>query len=661
MTTSGGNTNTAEGSAHVGVQANVVHGDLIYTVPPDATPEEMVAAGIRCLGGGMPRRAWKLLADAVDRGYVNSEVHFYWLLSLVSGRTRQEMSGEELRALEQGWEIFPQGGIGIWPESVDTVQRLIGYKPNEPATDINIIIKDFDGLGEAQQALILQHLEHFLEGLLLDEMWGRALVEAEREQRSSQRSDRVWKFFEDVPLEPRVRKVQPVAVGVMTWAGAISASLVLAVSTVRIGLTLAQAGRASGILAWLVSVAGGFFGVQHGLEWRWRVQRRQAKDKQFETPQQSKTAAPSSGFAWQVDQYFARCRPEDVDRKAWRKETAGILRYIRDEIVEVYRETKVNVDRISWLIRYRVDEITGQWREGSLRNYRARLAVPPPTRAITFLGLLTLTGGGVWALICTIQTSPLLGSLATVVVPISGWATTRWWFRIALENRRFSTDKAESELRNLADQAAFDRWREELADKPEEREIAAWLECDRKVLLNEALQHYKTTMSHVIAHAFIDTPAASTGRARVQNGPWRYLRYRFLVFLLTRNGVRQLTAELDFERGRFHAHQWINYRFEAISAVQVNQTSTDEPTFKITLVDGQEIKAHVTSQAPENLRQGDVPQTVADVTLDAAGFHHTLHVLEGIAAEGRGWIKEDKLRGEGRMRKLVDAAQTGND
>ena len=35
------------------------------------------------------------------------------------------------------------------------------------------------------------------------------------------------------------------------------------------------------------------------------------------------------------------------------------------------------------------------------------------------------------------------------------------------------------------------------------------------------------------------------------------------------------------------------------------------------------------------------PETFAKVNLDTTGFAHTLHILEGIAAEGKEWMKRD--------------------
>jgi hypothetical protein len=49
----------------------------------------------------------------------------------------------------------------------------------------------------------------------------------------------------------------------------------------------------------------------------------------------------------------------------------------------------------------------------------------------------------------------------------------------------------------------------------------------------------------------------------------------------------------------------------------------------------------------------DATPTVSRTTLDAAGLDNTLHVLEGIAAEGKQWIPHERRRAEGRLGKLT--------
>lgn len=636
-------TNVAGDSAHIGVQAGTVHGDVsVYTTFADDPPERKCETGVRFLDGGIPGRAWQLINEAVMTGYRTDEACFHWLLALVSGRTRRELSEEEVGLLRAAPGRFQLADDNAWADGVQAVYRLLD-SAEKPEADVRVML-EFDGLGHVQRAMILRHLELFLDGPLKDQMWYRAFTRAEQDQMAGDRTERVWKFFEPVPAGPRERKTRPPVIPASIWIQAVTATAVLTMAAAYIGHLLAREGRFSVLAAYALSVTGAYLGARDGVEWCFRTVRRHAKDREYGVPRQRGTGTPPGGFARGVDQrfdhYFAVYVPSGVDRATWLAATAGIRKSMRDEVVETYQEARVGVERISWLIRHRVGDVRKRWEKGTLWKYREELATPPSVKIVTILGLAALTGGGIWVVGDALLISPLDVSCSVVLVLMGGWGAARAWLSIVLERRRSAADAAESGRTLEEDRAAFVRWKVKLADKPEDREMAAWLDCDRKVLLNEALRHYKLSMSDVIAHAFIETRAGSAKRARVRGGPWRHLRYRIMVFLLTTDGVRQLTVELDFKQGTFHDRQRDNYRFEVIAAVRVSQSDDDERTFELALVNGQDIKVQVTGPGMEELQQGEAPGTVSEVTLDAAGLHHTLHVLEGIAAEGKGWIAQ---------------------
>jgi hypothetical protein len=140
------------------------------------------------------------------------------------------------------------------------------------------------------------------------------------------------------------------------------------------------------------------------------------------------------------------------------------------------------------------------------------------------------------------------------------------------------------------------------------------------------------------------------------NGPWRFSRYQLLVFLLTTDGVRQLAVELDFHNVSFHDRRRTNYRFDAVASVHVSEGwNHNERTFELALVSGQPLEIPVTGSGEEKLGTGEVPGTVADLTVDAAGLRNTLHILEGIAAEGKDWIGHEDQRSGERIRRLKRA------
>ncbi|WP_207620822.1 hypothetical protein [Streptosporangium minutum] len=641
-------TNIAEDSAHIGVQAGTVHGDVhTYMMSADASPEEKFELGVRFLDGGRTGRAWTLIDEAVMNGYSTDRAHFYRLLALVSGRTRRELSKEEVAALGNAQSRRPVTGDDEWAEGLTVVHRLLD-SAQRPEADLRVLTKEIDALGARQHTLILRHLESFLEGPLKDQVWRQAWTLAEAERMAGSRVDRVWKFFQPTPARPRAREPRPVVIPPSIWVQAVAATAVFAAATVHIGYLLVQAGRISALLAYLLSVIGGFFCARDGAEWRFRVVRRRAKDKTYGTARQRESNAPPGGFVRNVDRrfdyYFAKYVPRGVDREVWLAATAGIRRSMRDEVVEVYRETRVGAERFAWLIRHRVGEVRAHWEKGTLWSYREELATPPTTKAVAVLGFAALVAGGIWAMGGAVSADPLSAARSALLVAAGGWIAARAWLRIVLERRRHAADALEYEQNQKADEAAFTRWRAKLADKPGDGEMATWLDCDRKMLLNKALRHYRLKMSNVIAHAFIEAPASSA-RARVRGGPWRYKKYQLLLFLLTADGIRQLTATLDVERGSLHVRQRANYRFEVVAAVRVSQADDGGRTFELTLVNGEDVRLRVLEPGMEELQQGELPGTVSEATLDASGIHHTLHVLEGIAAEGKEWIRNTDAKG----------------
>ncbi|MEV0402203.1 hypothetical protein [Actinoallomurus sp. NPDC050550] len=653
-------TNTAGGSAYVGMQAGTVHGDVkMYMLPPDASPEQKFETGVRCLNGNMPDQARELIHEAAMAEYVNDRVCFYRLLAVMSGRTRHELSKEEAAMLWGPQKIRPTtcdewaGGIKVIHDLLETAQ--------DPESDINIPLTGLDKLGDIQRTMIIKHMEAFLDGPIEDKIWAQSLRQAAQEQMDGDRMDRVWKFFQAKPLEPREHHPEPITIPITTRVQAVVATALFVVATAHLGYLLAEAGRVFALLAYLLSIAGGYFGARDGVEWRFRTVRRHAKDLKYRTAHHRRTNTSPDGFAKKVDQrfeyYFAKFAPRGAERQFWLADTAGVRRTIRDEIVEEYREQRVGVERINWLIRHRSRVVRERWDNDTLWDYRRELATPLRAKTTTLLGLATLVGAGIWAVASAIQVGPLSTVRSTILALACGWLAARAWLHILLERRRHAADRAESRRTWDDDKEKFVRWQATLADKPDDGEMAAWLDCDRKVLLNEALQHYQLTMSNVIAYAFIEAPTASTKRARVLGGPWRYTKYKLLVFLLTTDGVRQLTVKLDFKRATFHDRKRTNYRYEAVAAVWVDHSDDGERTFELALINGQEIRVQVIGPGMEQLEQGEAPGTISKATLDAAGLRHTLHVLEGIAAEGKEWIIHEDRRGEARTGNLTAAVQ----
>jgi hypothetical protein len=319
---------------------------------------------------------------------------------------------------------------------------------------------------------------------------------------------------------------------------------------------------------------------------------------------------------------------------------------LRDEVVTIYRESTVNAKRVAWLTRYLVADVARRWRAGKLWDYRKELRVPLLVKVMCVLAAIAAVTAGAFLVWSGAQARPFIVLLATLVAAPSVWFAARVWLRIAVEYKRHSADEAEKKGLLAGRQAAFDRWKRKLTDRPGDLEMARWLECDRKALMEQAMGLYRLKRQDVLAHAFIEAPATpSYDRARVEKGPWRYSKYKILLFLLTKDGVRQLTVHLDFQKANFRSRARTNYRYDAFTSVQVAETDNGENVFELTLTNGDPIKVKVTDPPTDVTENEDKdPQGASQVTLGTAGLGNALHVLEGVAAEGKEWITFERQR-----------------
>ncbi|MFC3543234.1 hypothetical protein ACFQE7_12500 [Nonomuraea ferruginea] len=646
----------------VAVQGEAFHGDItVYMIPPGASPEQAFTVGLNCLRGGMVGKAREHITQAVVDGHVTSRSCFYLLLALLSGRTLQQVPDHELSCLAMAQGKIAGHAEDEWTRAVRVINRLL-ESLRAGDVDASGVEERLRELSDDRRDEILRHLELFLHGPVQNASWARAFAQANRDRCDSARLDRVWKFFQPKPFEPRARPARSPDTPISGW---ILSATTTALSLTAIGHVSLQAwlySWSSTVLATLLLAAGAYGCVPAGVEWRYRSERLRAMDRELRTARQRSAEGLPRGFSSRIDRqfidYFARYVPRTIEREAWLALTDGIRQVLRDEVIELYRESKIDAKRVSWLIRYLVSDVKDRWQRGLLHQDRDLLRVPAATKARFALGALVSGAGLVSLLWSGFTISPFSVVGAALLAAVVGVVAVRGWLRIVLEYKWYAADRIREKRQLNERQAAFDRWTRKLKDKPDDREMASWLDCDRKALTEEAMRHYKLQPDDVIAHAFIEAPATSYKRARVRNGPWRYSRYKLLVFLLTADGVRQMSVDLDFQKVTFHNRRRINYRYDAVAAVQVIDADDGRRTFELTLVNGHPIEVEVTGPPPnpESEPEED-PRTVSQVTLDTAGLGNTLHVLEGVAAEGKEWIKHERERERDRLTDLANAAR----
>jgi hypothetical protein len=418
---------------NVGVEAESVHGNItVYFLPPGAGPEEKLRIGINYLNGGMPRKAGELIYEVLMSGNTSSEAWFHWLLAVMSGRTLRQLSDEDIAKLRSARSRLPLHRHDIWADGLRVINRLLDALDSQQPELRRLVRKELASLDPVLRERIVRHLQLFLSGPVEDEMWTISVADARRAQHANGRAERVWRFFYPVPANPRAR--QPVAVATTSrdvfWA--VFTAVVAAASAGWLGWVVLTTGRVGPVLALLLAVGAGHLCVVRGVRWRFNVERRRAKDAVHRPPQQRRTA-PSGGFANRVDrlfnQYAGRYIPERIDRAEWLKLTAGMRRHLRDEIVEVYRETRVGDKEIAWLIRHRIGDLKTQWTNGTLWAYREQLRTPARVRALVVVSGFVAATCALLVTATALRQEPLTGAAATVILAIAAWPAVRGWSR----------------------------------------------------------------------------------------------------------------------------------------------------------------------------------------------------------------------------------------
>jgi hypothetical protein len=271
------------------------------------------------------------------------------------------------------------------------------------------------------------------------------------------------------------------------------------------------------------------------------------------------------------------------------------------------------------------------------------------------IGLAGVVVACYWVVPAVVATAPFAGTAFILLTAVSAAAAALGGFRIYAERCRVGADDNERIEEQRARDEAYARWMEKLSRKPTDAEMATWLECDRRILVDETMRHYRLKASQVIAHAFIEAPGPSTKKARIHRGPWRYSRYQMLLFLLTDDGVRQVDIKLDFEKVTSQRTQRLNYRFDTVAAVRIDGPPAERQTFELTLFNGPPVRVQVTEPVVEDAAAGEDAWTLSQVALDASGLPRTLEIMEGIAAEGKEWIRHRLIRA---TRRLADMSET---
>lgn len=628
--------NIAGDGSIVGIQADEVNNSQVFIVSAEAPASEKHKVGVRCLDNGVAPRARDLITDAISSGFDNAQANFHCALAILSNRLLRDLTQSESDQLDQIKEKARHFPADDWTGAL----RVVSDLTDSATTDSDH--RELDDLPPEQRARILQHLDLILTGRAKERIWDETTGQAKDHKLAGDRKGRAWAYFHPTPAPPEPRRPTPSATSVVDVVGAITWSAVLITAVAVLGSAALSRGAALGILAAALALPAGYVGARNAHAWLYLAERLRAKDRDyFGTPVNSWMR--DSGFARQVarsfEHYAHKYAPDPGNPAPWLASTEAIRSTLCNEVILLHRDNGHTADQVNWLIRYLVRDVRDRWVNETLLAYRDGYRAS--TATITWCtGSLSVLGAAVVYLIVTaMQSWPLATTAAAPAALLSGSFAARGWHRIASERRRVIEEYGEHDDNFQARLDAYRRWQTYLNDTlPSEEEMERWLRSDRVCLIDEALRHYKLKWTDVIAHAVLQTPAKNRKRKRAARGPWRYSRYDIRVFLVTHDGVREVGTTVDFEKAMTDTYERNNFRFDAVSSVHVGMKNLTQ-TLELTLMNGEPRIITVSESDMGKLDSEETPESFAKINLAAAGFEHALHILEGIAAEGKEWIQ----------------------
>ncbi|WEV29759.1 hypothetical protein OYE22_13640 [Streptomyces sp. 71268] len=589
-----------------------------------------------------------MISDAIAHGYDNAEVRFHWVLSMLSARAYHELSTEELQRLRHASGLVRTYAEGEWKDALRTAFELLATLSTANG-ETGRVLERLRALSPHHRDAILHHLDHVLTGGLKDSLWAENRERVEAARFSNHRAQRVWAYFEPEPIGPRAMPPRPSTAAAAQSALPVRVGLFVLVTA---GLwTLAMlANPAAAVIELLVALGAGLAAAHFGRPWWSENHRTEVRDR--ESPARD-AAEPTSagGFTQSVrhsfHHYFSVRVPHAFTPREWLDHTAEIRDSLATEIAVLYRESRVSVERVNWLIRYLAEDTRNRHDNGTLFDRRQQNETPATAKALCVGGLLLLglTAVAVLGTVASDAGTPQtpLAILAMVAAVWSGRAATSSWLATQAEERRLSEETRVYQERLAERQVAYRNWKSFLdATRPSELEMETWLTCDKTLFVDEALRHYQLTWRDLITHTILMTPARPYKRGRVRGGPWRYSRYSFRLFLVTQDGIREISKEFDFTDAKRGNEQRSNYRFDALSSVQVTEHTRAGYDLELVLTNGPARSIRVKDADTHQLSPEDNPQEFADINLNAAGFIHAFRLLEGIAADGKGWIERIK-------------------
>ena len=660
MTTSFGPAGyTAQDNSQVGAIGDHASVDSVFFVNggylaynPGDTPQRKYEVGVRSLKGGQPQRAQELISEAIAGTHVNSEVMFYWLIAMVSGRVVQDFTPQEvvqLRSRRHTCTLLPGDP---WADGVRLIYQLLDSalpslaSPAGQATapDMSMLVKEIDSLGHQQRDMIWPHLDLFLTGSLQDEAWQSAVREAAERRVDGRRLGCAWMFFHPDPRRVELPLVTSGEPSIRDRAVMYVSAGWLALVAGYLGWELLSAFAWPGLAGLAVALASGVAAARGDLECRFLAARLRQKDEQFRAP----GVGPNvDELAAKIDalfrKYTTKYAPGDGTRAGWESAIAGIRAWYRDELIGICRKSGIPASEartVAWLAGYELRQLREQWSRRTLLDYRELLLPRLGTVAARWIGTMATIAGLIIALIA-LGPHPVADVIALPTC-VGAW---QCWLRVTLARRNHAADCDELSRRQAAINMDYDQWKERLRSRPSDDEMAAWLQYDKTVLLGQALAHFQIPRSRLRTHAVTEERGAGGRRGQVEGGLPRYDRYLFKVFLMSRDGVRHVEASLKFLSGTPSIYKRTSFRYDAIVSAHVSRNGRDGQKLELRLKAGDPITVRDAVSVASSAPQARTHRDEDDAPLAASSVTDILHLLEGVAGEGGGWFRNQEEAG----------------
>jgi hypothetical protein len=621
------------------------------------SPAELFAAARAYLGINAPRRATELIERAMARGLNSSELAYYWQLALLADRPFDHLSQTEHEKIIDAHGRAKNFATDEWTAATEVVVDLLHCytsRLSEKGFDEYLFdrsMSNFKDLPPARREEMVRHVSSLLEGAKSGRLDQEQRDQIKLHRMGQDRRRRVPLFFDPDPARPRLRPTAPPAVSTATWAA-------LGLGTGSCGWALYLLGRGAVredsltggyTVVWVLvsSLALALYGTRY-LDGRRQLNRYRAS----------------------VSTALAVNRPA-LDRVIARRfavfgdvtDLGGDLRVERallaQSLSDVYPDP--TAPELDWLIRWHADRAARGLATADTPAVarRGEALASAASLALAVLTQVVLVADWTLEASFTLVWSGVLFGLGSVLMRAGSAVFT--------EPRRHNAEIQRKERLLEEEEAAWWVETRRLEDRPTDSQMAKWLDFDTLQIRLTAMTQWGLSNDDVLAHVVLTEPDSGSRTAREAGCPRRYARYVIRLFLLTRNGVRQLDVKLDFASGAENDQRRRAFKYDAIASAVIveptvrkfgrRQVATPagggpdgqvrpirRQSLTLTLVNGEEyaINADYESElADENVFD---PESLTALEMETSGAVSTLRTLESVAGEGREWIAKERQR-----------------